>query len=101
MLKSIQLLIFSFFVSSACLAQSYIGYTVCPTFVTDSSGHRHVVHTGKGDALVLPSLEHKHGMYKVIHIKSKKEGFLGVHDLTIEKNLPVSETDFMSSLDNS
>lgn len=101
MLKAIQLLSIGFFLSCTCAAQSYIGYTVCPTYVTDSLGHRHVVHTGKGDALVLPSLDHKHGLYKVIHIKSKKEGFLGVHDLTIEKNLPVSQEDFMASLENS
>ena len=101
MLKTIQLLSIGFFLSYSCVAQSYLGYTVCPTYLTDSLAHHHIAHTGKGDALILPSLEHKHGLYKVIHVKSKKEGFVSVHDLTIEKNLPNSQSDLMASLDNS
>jgi hypothetical protein len=85
-----------------CSAQSYLGYTICPTYLTDSTGHHQVVHTGKGDAIILPSLEHKHGMYKVVHIRSKKEGFISAHEITIEKAVPVSvESDLFTALANS
>lgn len=101
MFKAIQLLFISFALSTGCLAQAYIGYTVGPIYLSDSLGHHQVAHTGKGDAIILPSLAHQHGKYKVIHVKSKKEGFVNVHDITIEKSLPNSDSDIMASLTNS
>jgi len=101
MLKSTLPLLISLLIGGSCMAQSYIAYTTAPVYLTDSTGHHHVDHTGKGDAVILPSLEHKHGMYRAIHIKNKKEGFINVHDITIEKSIPVSESDVFGSVANS
>ena len=91
----------SLLVSCGCVAQSYIAYTTDPLYLTDSCGHHQIVHTGKGDGLILPSLVHHHGMYKAIHIRSKKEGYVNVHEITIEKTLNGSESDLFGALASS
>jgi len=101
MLKNVHLFALSLFLSTACPAQSYVAYTIAPVYLSDSASGHQVVHTGKGDALVLPSLAHQHGKYKAIHVKSKKSGFVNVHDILIEKTLPSSEEDALASLTNS
>lgn len=101
MLKNIPLFALGYFLSVACQGQSYVAYTIAPVYLTDSSSSHQVVHTGKGDALILTSLAHPHGKYKAVHVKSKKHGYVNVHDILIEKTLPNSEEDVLASMSNS
>ena len=76
--------------SSAMLAQNYLAYTKTHLQMVDST-HAPVKHLEQGDALYIESEKHEHGMYKVIHLKSKKKGYVSKHDVKIHRE--VNETE--------
>ena len=72
--------------SGALFAQNYLAYTKTHSNILDST-HAPIKHIEQGDAVYVLSEKPEHGMYRVIHLKSKKQGFIKKHDVKIHREI--------------